>query len=144
MEYLGEQFDIHTGGIDHIQIHHTNEIAQSEGATGKKWVNYWLHNEFLVMDKGKMSKSSGEFLTLQYLVDKGFDPLDYRFFLHGGHYRSQLTFSWESMESARNSRRSLVQRLARITENDNPISFQTISADGCISVPAWSLTALSQ
>ncbi|HPA11570.1 MAG TPA: cysteine--tRNA ligase, partial [Treponemataceae bacterium] len=106
MEYLGEQFDIHTGGIDHIQIHHTNEIAQSEGATGKKWVNYWLHNEFLVMDKGKMSKSSGEFLTLQYLIDKGFDPLDYRFFLLGGHYRSQLTFSWESMESARNSRRS--------------------------------------
>ncbi len=117
MEYLGEQFDIHTGGIDHIQIHHTNEIAQSEGATGRKWVNYWLHNEFLVMDKGKMSKSSGEFLTLQYLVDKGFDPLDYRFFLLGGHYRSQLTFSWESMESARNSRRSLVQRLARIHEN---------------------------
>ncbi len=116
MEYLGEQFDIHTGGIDHIQIHHTNEIAQSEGATGKKWVNYWLHNEFLVMDKGKMSKSSGEFLTLQYLIDKGFDPLDYRFFLLGGHYRSQLTFSWESMESARNSRRSLVQRLARMTE----------------------------
>jgi cysteinyl-tRNA synthetase len=69
------------------------------------------------MDKGKMSKSSGEFLTLQYLIDKGFDPLDYRFFLLGGHYRSQLTFSWESMESARNSRRSLVQRLARITEN---------------------------
>ncbi len=116
MEYLGEQFDIHTGGIDHIQIHHTNEIAQSEGATGKKWVNYWLHNEFLVMDKGKMSKSSGEFLTLQYLIDKGFDPLDYRFFLLGGHYRSQLTFSWESMESAQNSRRSLVQRLARMTE----------------------------
>ena len=121
MEYLGDQFDIHTGGIDHIQIHHTNEIAQSEGATGKKWVNYWLHNEFLVMDKGKMSKSSGEFLTLQYLIDKGFDPLDYRFFLLGGHYRSQLTFSWESMESARNSRRSLVQRLARMTETAGSI-----------------------
>ena len=101
MKYLGEQFDIHTGGIDHIQIHHTNEIAQSEGATGKKWVNYWLHNEFLVMDKGKMSKSSGNFLTLQYVIDQGYDPLDYRFFLLGGHYRSQLTFSWESMESAK-------------------------------------------
>lgn len=128
MEYLGEQFDIHTGGIDHIQIHHTNEIAQSEGATGKKWVNYWLHNEFLVMDKGKMSKSSGEFLTLQYLIDKGFDPLDYRFFLLGGHYRSQLTFSWESMESARNSRRSLVQRLARITENAEAVP-ESLPAD---------------
>lgn len=119
MEYLGEQFDIHTGGIDHIQIHHTNEIAQSEGAIGKKWVNYWLHNEFLVMDKGKMSKSSGEFLTLQYLIDRGFDPLDYRLFLLGGHYRSQLTFSWESMESARNSRKSLVQRLSRLLENSS-------------------------
>jgi cysteinyl-tRNA synthetase len=114
MKYLGEQFDIHTGGIDHIQIHHTNEIAQSEGATGKKWVNYWLHNEFLVMDKGKMSKSSGNFLTLQYLVDQGYDPLDYRFFLLGGHYRSQLTFSWESMESAKNARKSLAKPIARI------------------------------
>ncbi len=116
MEYLGEQFDIHTGGIDHIPIHHTNEIAQSEGATGKQWVRYWLHNEFLVMDKGKMSKSGGNFLTLQTVVDRGFDPLDYRYFLLGGHYRSQLAFSWESMESARNSRKSLVQRVARIIE----------------------------
>jgi cysteinyl-tRNA synthetase len=114
MKYLGEQFDIHTGGIDHIQIHHTNEIAQSEGATGKKWVNYWLHNEFLVMDKGKMSKSSGNFLTLQYMIDQGYDPLDYRFFLLGGHYRSQLTFSWESMESAKNARRNLVKQIARL------------------------------
>ncbi len=114
MEYLGEQFDIHTGGIDHIAIHHTNEIAQSEGATGKQWVRYWLHNEFLVMDKGKMSKSGGNFLTLQTVIDRGFDPLDYRYFLLGGHYRSQLAFSWESMESARNSRKSLVQRVARL------------------------------
>jgi cysteinyl-tRNA synthetase len=116
MKYLGEQFDIHTGGIDHIQIHHTNEIAQSEGATGKKWVNYWLHNEFLVMDKGKMSKSSGSFLTLQTVIDRGFDPLDYRFFLLGGHYRSQLTFSWESMESAKNSRKSLVKQIVKLLE----------------------------
>ncbi len=116
MQYLGEQFDIHTGGIDHIQIHHTNEIAQSEGATGKKWVRYWLHNEFLVMDKGKMSKTGGNFLTLQHLVDKGYDPLDYRYFLLGGHYRSQLAFSWESMDSAKNARRSLVQRISKILD----------------------------
>ena len=116
MKYLGEQFDIHAGGIDHIQIHHTNEIAQSEGATGKKWVNYWLHNEFLVMDKGKMSKSSGSFLTLQYVIDQGYDPLDYRFFLLGGHYRSQLAFSLESMESAKNARKNLVQRITKIIE----------------------------
>ncbi len=119
MKYLGETFDIHTGGIDHIPIHHTNEIAQSEGATGKKWVNYWLHNEFLVMSKGKgdgekMSKSSGGFLTLQSLVDKGYDPLDYRFFLLGGHYRSQLAFSWDAMDSAKNARKTLNQRLGNV------------------------------
>ena len=112
MKYLGEQFDIHTGGIDHIPIHHTNEKAQSEGATGKEWVRYWLHNEFLVMDKGKMSKSTGNFLTLQSLIDQGYEALDYRYFLLGGHYRSQLTFSWESMDSAKNSRKNLVQRVA--------------------------------
>lgn len=120
MKYLGEQFDIHTGGIDHIPIHHTNEKAQSEGATGKEWVRYWLHNEFLVMDKGKMSKSSGNFLTLQTLIDEGYDALDYRYFLMGGHYRSQLTFSWESMDSAKNSRKNLVQRVAALLEGLGP------------------------
>lgn len=117
MEYLGEQIDIHTGGIDHIQVHHTNEIAQSEGATGKKWVNYWLHNEFLVLDKGKMSKSSGSFLTLQSIIDQGFEPLDYRFFLIGAHYRSQITFSPESMESAKNARKNLVLRISKLLSN---------------------------
>ena len=123
MKYLGEQIDIHTGGIDHIPIHHTNEIAQSECATGKKWVNYWLHNEFLVMSKGKdgesekMSKSSGGFLTLQTLVEKGYDALDYRFFLLGGHYRSQLAFSWDAMDSAKNARRTLNQRLEKVVSS---------------------------
>lgn len=119
MKYLGEQFDIHTGGIDHIPIHHTNEIAQSEGATGKKWVNYWLHNEFLVIakdkdnDGGKMSKSSGNFLTLQLLIDKGYEALDYRFFLLGAHYRSQVAFSWDAMDSAKNARKALIQRTSK-------------------------------
>ncbi len=119
MKYLGDQIDIHTGGIDHIPIHHTNEIAQSECATGKKWVNYWLHNEFLVMSKGKdgdsekMSKSSGGFLTLQTLIEKGYDALDYRFFLLGGHYRSQLAFSWDAMDSAKNARKTLTQRIEK-------------------------------
>jgi cysteinyl-tRNA synthetase len=116
MKYLGEQFDIHAGGIDHIPIHHTNEIAQSEAATGKHpWVKYWVHNEFLVLDRGKMSKSSGSFLTLQSLADAGYDPLDYRYFLLGGHYRSQLQFSWESLETARNARRSLTERIRALT-----------------------------
>jgi cysteinyl-tRNA synthetase len=117
MKYLGEQFDIHAGGIDHIPIHHTNEIAQSEAATGKTpWVSYWLHNEFLVLDKGKMSKSAGGFLTLQSLVDEGCDPLDYRYFLLGGHYRSQLQFSWESMQGAKNARKSLVDKVRALAD----------------------------
>jgi len=117
IKYLGEQFDIHCGGIDHIPIHHTNEIAQSEAGTGKKpWVKYWLHNEFLVMDKGKMSKSAGGFLTLQSLIDEGFDPLDYRYFLISGHYRSQLQFSFESLQGAKNSRKSLVEKVRGLSE----------------------------
>jgi cysteinyl-tRNA synthetase len=117
IKYLGEQFDIHAGGIDHIPIHHTNEIAQSEAATGKSpWVRYWLHNEFLVLDKGKMSKSAGGFLTLQSLMDAGYDPLDYRYFLLGGHYRSQLQFSWESLEGAKNARKSLLDRIKTLAE----------------------------
>ncbi len=111
MKYLGERIDIHAGGIDHIPIHHTNEIAQSEAATGTKWVNFWLHGEFLVLDKGKMSKSAGGFLTLKSLVDKGYDPLDYRLFCLGAHYRSQLTFSWEGLDSARASRKTLMEKV---------------------------------
>jgi cysteinyl-tRNA synthetase len=87
-------------------------------------VNYWLHNEFLVVgkdktaapDDGKMSKSSGNFLTLQTLIDRGYDPLDYRFFLLGAHYRSQVAFSWDAMESARSARKALMQRVARLLE----------------------------
>jgi cysteinyl-tRNA synthetase len=114
IKYLGEQFDIHAGGIDHIPIHHTNEIAQSEAATGKSpWVRYWLHNEFLVMDKDKMSKSAGGFLTLQKLVDEGYDPLDYRYFLLGGHCRSQLQLSWDGLTGAKNARRSLTDKIRK-------------------------------
>jgi cysteinyl-tRNA synthetase len=117
IKYLGEQFDIHAGGIDHIPIHHTNEIAQSEAATGKHpWVKYWVHNEFLIQDKGKMSKSAGGFLTLQTLIDAGYDPLDYRYFLLGGHYRSQLQFSYEALDGARNARRSLRDRLLALSD----------------------------
>jgi cysteinyl-tRNA synthetase len=116
MKYLGENFDIHAGGIDHIPIHHTNEIAQSEGATGKKWVNYWMHGEFLNFGKLKMSKSSGDFLTLQVLVDKGYEPLDYRYFLLGAHYRSQLSFLYEGLDSAKAARRSLNERILALRD----------------------------
>jgi len=112
MHYLGEQFDIHCGGIDAIPVHHTNEIAQSEAATGKKpWVNYWLHGEFLLDETGKMSKSKGEFLTLELLKKKGYDPMDYRFFCLGGHYRSHLKFSFDSLNTAKTARNTISERL---------------------------------
>ncbi|MCX6741271.1 MAG: class I tRNA ligase family protein, partial [Candidatus Parcubacteria bacterium] len=115
MKYLGEHFDIHCGGIDHIPVHHTNEIAQSEGATGKKWVNYWLHNEFLLMDKEKMAKSAGEFITLDTLIKKGFNPLAYRYLCLGAHYRSQLNFSWQSLTGAQNALNNLYQSIAGLS-----------------------------
>src|SRR3989344_6059792 len=98
-KYLGEQFDIHCGAIDLIPTHHTNEIAQSEAALGvHPWVHYWMHGEFLVLSEGnKMSKSSGDFLTLQVVIDKGYDPMVYRYFCLGTHYRKPLMFSWEAM-----------------------------------------------
>ncbi len=116
IKYLGESFDIHAGGVDHIAVHHSNEIAQSEAATGKPWVRYWLHNEFLVLDKEKMSKSSGSFLTLSTLLEAGYDALDYRYFLLGGHYRSQLQFSYTAMDGARSARSGLVARLRQCAE----------------------------
>ena len=112
-KYLGKQFDIHTGGEDHIPVHHTNEIAQSECAFGKKpWVKYWLHGAFLKFDNEKMSKSTGKILTLSELKEKGFDELDYRYFLLTAHYRKQLNFTLENLESARNS----LKRLKNIIE----------------------------
>ena len=127
MKYLGEQFDIHCGGIDHVSIHHTNEIAQTEAATGKKWVNYWLHGEFLVMNKAKMAKSAGNFLTLAVLEEKGYDPLDYRYFCLGGHYRSQLQFSWESLDSAKTARNNLVEKIKTLMENSTKIPLDSVS-----------------
>lgn len=113
MKYLGKHFDIHCGGIDAIPVHHTNEIAQSEAACGEKpWVNYWLHGEFLLNDKGKMSKSTGEFLTLSLLLDKGYDALDYRYFTLTGHYRSKLMFSYEALDQAKKARESIVEKIA--------------------------------
>lgn len=108
-KYLGSQFDIHCGGHDLAPVHHTNEIAQAESATGKKpWVKYWLHNEFLVLDKGeKMAKSGDNFLTLKSLDEKGFDPLDYRYFCLGTVYRNPLMFSITALEGARTARRKL-------------------------------------
>ncbi len=118
--YLGEQFDLHTGGIDHIPVHHTNEIAQAETAFGKQpWVKYWMHAEFLVLDKGKMAKSGEHFLTLSLLEEKGYDPLDYRYFCLTAHYRQQLAFSWEAVEGARQSRRRLKNIIEELREKQS-------------------------
>jgi len=98
--YLGEYLDIHCGGVDNIFPHHTNEIAQSEAYFGHSWCRYWLHGEHLNTSHGKMSKSSGEFLTLSLLEQKGYSPLAYKYFCLGSHYRNQLVFSYESLDTA--------------------------------------------
>jgi len=102
-KYLGETFDIHTGGVDHIQIHHENEIAQSRGATGKNPARYWMHSEFLLIDGGKMSKSLGNVYTVQDIQDKGYDCLALRYLSYTSHYRNKLNFTWDAIESANNS-----------------------------------------
>lgn len=130
MKYLGPHFDIHCGGTDHINVHHTNEIAQSEAATGEKWVNYWLHGEFLIDDSGKMSKSKGDFLTLSYLIDRGYDPLDYRYFCMGAHYRSQLQFSFTALDAAKNARLNLKERIRVLKDsckNQSDIQVENLS-----------------
>lgn len=103
MHYLGEQFDIHCGGIDHIPVHHTNEIAQSETATNCTFANLWMHGGFLVVNKDKMSKSTGEFLTLDRVKEKGFDPMSYRLLCLSGSYRNELSWSWQALEAAANT-----------------------------------------
>ncbi|HYD18230.1 MAG TPA: cysteine--tRNA ligase [Patescibacteria group bacterium] len=102
-KYLGEYIDIHCGGIDHIPVHHTNEIAQSEGCFDHQWVNYWLHGEFLLLDNDKMSKSKDGFLTLQKVLDAGYTAMHYRYLCLTAHYRGQLKFSWDSLDGARTS-----------------------------------------
>jgi cysteinyl-tRNA synthetase len=119
IKFLGKTFDIHCGGVDHIPIHHTNEIAQSEACYGVKFVNYWLHGEFLIEEKGKMSKSAGGFLRIQTLIDKGYSPLDYRFFLLMTHYRKKIKFSFENLDAARNGYNNLKSKIAEIKSDKN-------------------------
>lgn len=122
MKYLGQTLDIHTGGEDHVWVHHPNEIAQSEGATGQKFVQYWMHGAFLVVGRlsagdddedRRMGKSEGNFLRLQTLIDKGYDPLAYRYLCFSAHYRAKLKFTWESMDAAASGYDSLKDFVAR-------------------------------
>ncbi|MBZ9606808.1 cysteine--tRNA ligase [Clostridium estertheticum] len=119
VKYIGECLDIHCGGVDHIAIHHTNEVAQSEGVLGHKWVKYWMHGEFLVLDSGKMSKSTGNFLTVARLEEEGYSPLDYRYFCLQSKYRKQLVFSFDSLNDARNGYKKLKERIATVLNSIN-------------------------
>ncbi|HTF34387.1 MAG TPA: cysteine--tRNA ligase [Myxococcota bacterium] len=114
-KYLGRSFDIHTGGVDHIRVHHTNEIAQSECAFEvHPWVRYWLHNEFYEFGGEKMSKSTGNVLLLEDLVERGFEPLAFRYFFLQGHYRQQQSFTLEAMEAAATGYRRLLAHAAEV------------------------------
>lgn len=113
-KYLGDTLDIHCGGIDHIPVHHTNEIAQSEAATGKKFSRFWVHNEFMSVEGKKMSKSIGNFYTLKDIEEKGFSPIAFRYLCLSSHYRSQMSFSFEALKDSQNAVDNLndfVQRL---------------------------------
>lgn len=100
-KYLGDYFDIHTGGVDHIPIHHENEIAQNEALTGKKSVNFWIHGEFMLFDNGKMSKSLGNTYKIDDLIEKGYSPLEFRYFCLNAHYRKKLNFTFESLDASK-------------------------------------------
>jgi cysteinyl-tRNA synthetase len=120
VKYLGPQFDIHTGGIDHIPVHHTNEIAQAEAA-GLPFARYWMHGEFLVLKEGeKMAKSGDNFLTLDTLKHHGFDALDYRYFCLTAHYRKQLAFSYDALTTAKQAHASLKNKILAAKEADGP------------------------
>ena len=121
LKYLGEQLDIHCGGVDNIFPHHTNEIAQTESYIGKKWCNYWFHVEHLNDKSGKMSKSNGEFLTVDLLIKKGFNPLAYRLFCLQSHYQKQLLFTYESLEGAQNTYDKLISKIKSINEDSSEV-----------------------
>jgi cysteinyl-tRNA synthetase len=123
MKYLGEHFDIHTGGVDHLPIHHTNEIAQSESATGKKFVNFWIHSEHLLINGKKISKSLHNFYTLQDLMDKGYSAGGFKYLILGSYYRSQENFTLGALESAENTLKgicSFMEKMKEIREDKEP------------------------
>lgn len=117
MKYLGDYLDIHCGGVDNIFPHHTNEIAQSEAYLGHKWCNYWVHGEHLNDSTGKMSKSKGEFLTIDLLLNKGYNPLSYRFMCLNASYRKVLVFSYDALDNAENTYLKLKNKVLSIEDN---------------------------
>ena len=128
MKHLGEDLDIHCGGIDNAFPHHTNEIAQSESYLGHKWCNWWMHVLHLNTTSGKMSKSSGEFLTVSLLEQKGYDPLSYRLFCLQSHYRKSLVFSWENIDNAQTTYQKLIARIAALKPGDGAVDEAAVEA----------------
>lgn len=128
MKYLGEHLDIHCGGVDNIFPHHTNEIAQSESYLGHKWCNYWFHVQHLVTSSGKMSKSAGGFTTLDSLIEAGYDPLAYRLFCLGSHYRNPLVYSLETFEGAVSTYKKLLAKTLTYAEaNENEADLEKVN-----------------
>ena len=121
MKHLGEDLDLHCGGIDNAFPHHTNEIAQSEAYLGHHWCNYWFHVHHLNTNAGKMSKSKGEFLTVSLLEEKGYDPLAYRLFCLQSHYRRSLVFSWENLDNAVTTYQKLINKIAALDDSDKTV-----------------------
>ncbi|MEK7567937.1 MAG: cysteine--tRNA ligase [Patescibacteria group bacterium] len=119
MKYLGETFDIHTGGIDHIPIHHNNEIAQSENATGKAFVHFWMHNAFVIVNEDKMAKSANNFTRLIDLIEKGYSPIAYRMLLLQSHYRSPMNFSLEALSGAKEALYGIYRMLSELSSGGN-------------------------
>ncbi len=131
---LGNTFDIHTGGVDHLTVHHPNEMAQSQAVTGKLQANYWLHNAHIKFAGGKMAKSAGTFITIDELKKKGYSPLAFRYLVLQNHYRSPLNFTWESLKAAQNGLKNIVTELAfyeepQIRNNEVEIDFYDAVAD---------------
>lgn len=120
-KYLGQPFDIHTGGVDHIGVHHENEIAQSEAAYNKPQANIWLHVEFLQLKQEKMSKSKGGFITIKDLIQKGYDPLAYRIFVLSAHYQSKQNFTWATMDQAQKN----LDRIYQVAKRLNSLKLST-------------------
>lgn len=127
-KYLGTKFDIHSGGVDHIPIHHENEIAQNEALTNEKSVNYWLHGEFMLVDGGKMSKSLGNTYTIDQLIEKGYNPLDFRFFCLNTHYRKKLNFTFEALDAAKVAMERLNNALYQHKTANEPTDANVISS----------------
>jgi len=130
---LGDTFDIHMGGIEHIPVHHTNEIAQSESANGVKFVNYWLHNEHLTVNGGKMAKSEGTGFSLQEVEEKGFKPLALRYFFLQAHYGSKQNFTWEALQAAQNGLERIYSQVIELGKKKGPPSHKASEGRGKVN-----------